>query len=98
MVFPSALPSPRTLDPLAVPSLRWGVLGPGWIAERFVPSVQRHTKQEVVAVGGRDPAKTQAFADRWNIAKAHSGIEALVEDPDVDAIYVATPHHQHFPC
>ena len=58
MAFPSSLPRPRTLDPATVPTLRWGVLGPGWIAERFVPSVQRHTRQEIVAVGGRDPAKT----------------------------------------
>ena len=98
MAFPSSLPRPRTLDPATVPTLRWGVLGPGWIAERFVPSVQRHTRQEIVAVGGRDPAKTQAFADRWRIATAHPGTEALVGDPAVDAIYVATPHHQHFPC
>jgi predicted dehydrogenase len=98
MAFPTSLPTPRTLDPLGVPVLRWGILGPGWIAERFVPSLRRHTGQEVVAVAGRDPVKAQAFAGRWEIAKAHPSIEALVEAPSVDAIYVAMPHHRHFPC
>ena len=75
-----------------------GILGPGWIAERFVPSLKENTKQEIVAVGARDPAKAQAFAERWGIARAYAGIEALVGDPGIDAVYVATPHHHHFPC
>ena len=98
MAFPTSLPTPRTLDPLRVPALRWGILGSGWIAERFVPSVRRHTRQEIVAVAGRDPAKARAFAGRWEIATVHPSVEALVADPGIDAVYVATPHHLHFPC
>lgn len=94
MPFPSSLPTPRTLDPLAVPRLRWGILGPGWIAERFVPAVRRHTRQDIVAVAGRDPAKATAFAGRFGIAAAHPSVEALVADAGVGAVYVATPHHR----
>ena len=46
----------------------------------------------------RCSTRAQAFAGRWEIATAHPSIEALVADPGVDAVYVATPHHHHFPC
>ena len=98
MTLPASLPTPRLPDPAQVPVLRWGILGPGWIADRFVPSLQENTRQEVVAVGGRSGEKTRAFAERWGIARAYPSTEALVGDPEIDAVYVATPHHQHFPC
>lgn len=43
MTRPSALPAARTPDPWAAPSLRWGLLGTGWIADRFVASLQQHS-------------------------------------------------------
>ena len=43
MSFPTSLPLARTLDPKAAPSLRWGVLGTGWIADRFVASLRKHS-------------------------------------------------------
>jgi hypothetical protein len=59
--FPATLPAPRRPDPdpLDVPALRWGVLGTGWIAERFVRALRTSTAQQVVAVGSR----TQASAE-----------------------------------
>ena len=51
--FPIAMPTPRTPDSMEAPALRWGVIGPGWIAERFIGSLQRHTRQRVV--GDRFP-------------------------------------------
>ena len=96
--FPSALPLPRTPDPMAAPALRWGVLGSGWIAERFIGSLQRHTRQEIRAVGSRDAARAAAFAARHGIGGSHGAYEALVADPDVDVVYVATPHTEHLSC
>ncbi|MDF2826648.1 MAG: oxidoreductase protein, partial [Mycobacterium sp.] len=49
----ATLPVPRTPDPREAPVLRWGILGPGWIAHRFVESLQTHTAQRVVAVASR---------------------------------------------
>ena len=60
----------RPPDPMAAPALRWGVLGSGWIAERFIGSLQRHTRQQVLAVGSRDAARAAAFAAGHGIPRA----------------------------
>jgi cold shock CspA family protein len=60
--FPATLPAPRRPDPLDVPALRWGVLGTGWIAERFVCALRTSTTQQVVAVGSRTQASAERFA------------------------------------
>ncbi|BEP16326.1 Gfo/Idh/MocA family oxidoreductase [Acidothermaceae bacterium B102] len=95
MTFPTSLPVPRTLDPKDAPSLRWGILATGWIAERFVDSLRKHTSQQVVAVGSRSKDKAATFASQWGIAAAYGSYEELVADPDVDVVYVATPHSEH---
>jgi len=92
---PPTLPAPRRPDPRAVPVLRWGVLGTGWIADRFVASLHAHTDQQVVAVGSRTQDSATAFARAHGIASAHGDHTALVEDPAVDVVYVATPHAAH---
>jgi predicted dehydrogenase len=97
MAFPSSLPAARVLDPLGVPTLRWAVLGPGWIAERFVMSVKASTRQEIVAVGATSTAKARAFAERFAIPKAYGSTEELTGDAEIEAVYVATPHHHHLP-
>lgn len=89
------LPAARTLDPRDAPSLRWGILGAGGIAAVMTAALQEGTTQHVVAVGSRDLAKARAFADRFAIARAHGSYEDLVGDPEVDAVYVATPHSAH---
>jgi predicted dehydrogenase len=94
---PLALPSARTPDPLAAPTLRWGVLGTGWIADKFVRSLQRHSSQRIVAVGSRSAESATDFARRLGIERAHGSYEGLVGDPAVDVVYVATPHNSHLP-
>ncbi|MBM6402592.1 Gfo/Idh/MocA family protein [Phycicoccus sonneratiae] len=93
----TALPSPRTPDSGEAPPLRWGVLGTGWIADRFVGSVRRHTRQVVAAVGSRTQASADDAVARWGAGRAHGSYEALVADPEVDVVYVATPHNVHLP-
>jgi predicted dehydrogenase len=90
----TTLPAPRLIDPVTVPALRWGVIGTG-IADRFVEALHAHTTQRAVAVAARDAAKTQAFADRHGIAAVSTGTSALINDPDVDVVYIATPHPLH---
>lgn len=95
MTWPTVLPSPRTPDPLEAPVLRWGVLGPGWIADQFVQSLHAHTRQQVVAVGSRALERARGFADRHQIPSAVGSYDQLVALPDVDIVYVASPHPQH---
>jgi predicted dehydrogenase len=97
MTLLSVLPAARTPDPLAAPTLRWGVIGTGWIADRFVASLQQHSSQQVVGVGSRTQQSAQSFADRHGIAAAYGSYEELVADDDVDVVYVATPHNAHLP-
>ncbi|MEO5981496.1 MAG: Gfo/Idh/MocA family oxidoreductase [Pedococcus sp.] len=91
------LPSPRTPDSLDAPAVRWGILGTGWIADQFVASVGRHTQQVVTAVGSRTQEAADRAATTWGVSLAHGCYEALVADPEVDVVYVATPHNFHLP-
>ena len=97
MTWLEELPASRVSDPRDAPTLRWGVLGTGWIAERFVAALQKMTTQRVVAVGSRSVGSAQAFADRFGIGHAHGSYEDLVADAEVDVVYVATPHNFHRP-
>jgi predicted dehydrogenase len=79
------------------PPLRWGVLGTGWIAERFATALRAGTRQQVYAVGSRSQAGADRFAPRVGAPAAYGSYEALVADPAVDVVYVATPHNHHHP-
>jgi predicted dehydrogenase len=75
-------------------SLRWGILGTGGIAEMFVSDIQA-SGFTVAAVGSRSQESADRFAAKFGIATAHPSYEALAADPDIDIIYVATPHPMH---
>ncbi|MET9437023.1 Gfo/Idh/MocA family oxidoreductase [Streptomyces sp. NPDC006551] len=76
-------------------TVRWGVLATGGIAERFTTDLLAVEDAEVVAVASRTEASARAFADRLGIPRAYGSWAGLVADPDVDVVYVATPHHAH---
>ncbi|TAK68556.1 MAG: Gfo/Idh/MocA family oxidoreductase [Actinomycetota bacterium] len=79
----------------ATPPLRWGILGTGQIAKKFVADLAFLPEGEVVAVGSRSADTGQEFARQFGIARSYDSYEALVADPDVEAVYVATPHPWH---
>ena len=74
--------------------IRWGILATGWIADLFVKDLQM-TGRAVTAVGSRSQASADRFANTFGIAKSHGSYEALAADPEVDIIYIATPHPHH---
>lgn len=76
--------------------VRFGILGPGKIANRFTDSFVHVPDAEVVAVASRDAERARAFAEKHAIARHYGSYEKLVNDPDVDIIYVATPHPFHY--
>jgi predicted dehydrogenase len=75
--------------------LRWGILGAGNIAAKFTQDTQTLADHKIVAVGSRETAKSEAFGAKFAIPNCHASYEALATDPDVDVIYVATPHNFH---
>ena len=75
--------------------VRWGFIGTGKIARTFARDLEMIDEGVVVAVGSRQLASAQAFAGEFNVARAYGSYEELVEDPEVDAVYVATPHPMH---
>lgn len=75
--------------------IRWGILGTGAIAGRFAEGLRYAPGAELVAVGSRQGRTAEAFADRLNIPHRHASYESLAKDPDVDVVYVATPHPMH---
>ncbi|MFZ7088573.1 Gfo/Idh/MocA family protein [Curtobacterium sp. RRHDQ10] len=77
------------------PVLRWGIIGPGEIANDFTATLHANSDQRVVAVGSRSAERADAFARTHGVPNVHASYEALVDDPEVDVVYVATPHPQH---
>ena len=74
--------------------LRWGILGPGGIAQAFRDGVKGSRTGQLVAIATRDPSKP-GLADTFPGARILAGYDALLSDPEVDAIYIATPHPGH---
>lgn len=75
--------------------IRWGIIGTGTIAQTYATGVAVSQTGQVVAVGSRALAPAQAFAHRNRIPQAHASYEALLADPHVEAVYIATPHPSH---
>ncbi|WP_426519627.1 Gfo/Idh/MocA family protein [Diaminobutyricibacter sp. McL0618] len=74
--------------------IRWGILATGWIAQTFTKDLVL-TGRDVRAVGSRTLESAQTFADEFGIPNAYGSYEELAADPDVDIVYVSTPHTFH---
>lgn len=80
----------------AITPVRWGVVGLGWAATDFVaPAMVKSAGSQIVACLGSTPEKTRAFSERFNVATAHADLNALLNDPNVDAVYIALPNAMH---
>jgi predicted dehydrogenase len=75
--------------------IRWGVIGPGIIATGFAEAMQWVEGGTITAVASRSAERAAAFGDRFDIPVRYGDYEALAADPDVDVVYVATPHSRH---
>ncbi|SCE86440.1 Gfo/Idh/MocA family protein [Micromonospora chokoriensis] len=75
---------------------RWGILATGHIASRFAEDLRLVPDAELVAVGSRSVESARRFADTYGAKRAHGSWVELAADPEVDAIYVATPHSAHY--
>ena len=78
-------------------TIRWGVMGAAAIAvERTMPAMNEAPSATLLALASRDPAKGQRVAESLGIARVHASYDALLADPDIDAVYVPLPNQLHF--
>ena len=77
--------------------VRWGILGPGRIASRLMRDVGQATNFTVVAAGSRSLDHAAEFASQFAIPRVHGSYEALLADPEVDAVYISVPNSLHHP-
>ena len=75
--------------------IRWGVVGPGRIAEKVVEDFAVVDGARAIAVASRSQARADDFATRHDLDRAYGSYAEILDDPDVDVLYVATPHPQH---
>lgn len=76
-------------------AIHWGILGTGKIAREFAAGLKQLPDARLMAVGSRTAESANVFGEQFAIPHRHASYEALVSDPDVDVIYVATPHSAH---
>jgi predicted dehydrogenase len=78
--------------------VRWGILSTAKIAtQKVIPAMQRSDFCEIVAISSRDPAASERVAKELAIPHCHGSYEALLADPEVDAVYNPLPNHLHVP-
>ena len=77
-------------------SCQWGVLGAGFIANRaMIPAIQESSQGLVLAIASRDEQRGQQTARRFSIERVYRDYQSLLDDPDVQVVYIALPNHLH---
>ena len=76
--------------------INWAILGPGKIAHKFADAFRNVPEAKLYAIASRDAARGKEFARKFKVPQQHNTYEALVADPNVDIIYIATPHPFHY--
>ena len=76
--------------------MKVGIIGTGWIAEKAAITLNGLTDCEAYAVGSRSQDTADAFAKKWNIPRAYGSYSELIADPNIDLVYIGTPHSHHF--
>jgi predicted dehydrogenase len=76
-------------------TVKWGIIGTGQIASKFAKALNSLDHTELTAIASRDQVKAKEFANRFHIKKAYGSYEELTLDPEIDVIYIGTPHTEH---
>ena len=82
---------------MGVDPVRWGILSTARINSAVIPGLQQSPASELVAVASRDLARARAYAGDHAIPRAHGSYDALLEDPEIEAVYVSLPNGDHVP-
>ncbi len=76
-------------------TIRWGIIGAGRISSAFAKALNQIENVEITAIGSKDLTRAKKFADKFNIKKAYKSYEELVQDEEIDVVYIGTPHTEH---
>jgi xylose dehydrogenase (NAD/NADP) len=75
--------------------MRWGILGAARINRSIIPALRAAAGHTLEAIASRDAERAAAYAGEWRIPRSFGGYEALLADPDIDAVYIPLPNHLH---
>jgi predicted dehydrogenase len=75
--------------------VRWGIISTALINRLVIPPARASEKCDLIAVASRDPARAEEYAREWGIERAYGSYEALLDDPDVEAVYISLPNSLH---
>lgn len=92
--FASVQGKPFPDDIFTAPELRWAVIGCGVIANQMAQSLAL-AGRKLAGVANRTLSKAQAFAKQYGVEKVYDTVEDLYSDPNIDAVYITTPHNTH---
>lgn len=76
--------------------LKLGIIGTGWIAEKMAITLAGMPEVEAYAIASRDLSKAEAFAKEWTFTRAYGSYEDMLDDEQVELVYIATPHSHHY--
>jgi D-xylose 1-dehydrogenase (NADP+, D-xylono-1,5-lactone-forming) len=80
---------------MGVAAVKWGILSTADINRKVIPGVQASDKAELIAVASRDQRRAEEYAREWEIDRAYGSYQALLDDPDVEAVYISLPNTLH---
>src|SRR3977135_1182178 len=75
--------------------VKWGILSTAHINRNVIPAAHVSPKVELIAVASRDQARADDYAKKWEIERAYGSYEALLNDADVEAVYISLPNAMH---
>ncbi|MEA2424638.1 MAG: D-xylose 1-dehydrogenase D-xylono,5-lactone-forming [Thermoleophilaceae bacterium] len=76
-------------------AVKWGIISTADINRKVIPGAHASSKVDLVGVASRDQARAEAYAKQWDIPRAYGSYEALLEDPEIEAVYISLPNTMH---
>ena len=76
-------------------TVKWGIISTADINRRLIPVAHASPKLDLIGVASRDPARADAYAREWDIPRAYGSYEALIEDQEIEAVYISLPNNLH---
>ena len=80
---------------MGLAAVKWGIISTADINRKLIPGAKASPKVDLVAVASRDQARADAYAREWEIERAYGSYDALLADPDIEAVYISLPNTMH---